>query len=442
MVRVRFAPSPTGLLHVGNIRIAILNYLFAKKNRGSFVLRIDDTDKERSSKEYERMILEDLEWIGIQWDALHRQSENIVQYNEAIEELKKQGRVYPCYETKQELVLKKKIQISRGKSPVYDREALQLSKEERKEREARGIRPHWRFRLNETQSIRWRDLVHGDISIPLDSVSDPVLIKSDGTFVYMFASVVDDINMDITHIIRGDDHITNTAAQIDIFTALSGGYPKFAHVPLLLSFDGQDVSKRSESSLSIVNLRNAGADPLAIWQLLATLGTANDEHHSNDIKVLIDKFSFEKMSRSSPKFNPDDIMSLTKKIIATKSHKEAQQIIGKNISEEFWDVIRMNLHSLKEVTFWEEVFFGKITIIKEDETFLRQMIQTLQNPVDFHQWMQDLKQLSKKRGRDLFHPIRIALTGLEDGPELMKIVYLLGYDRVRSRLEENLRIRQ
>jgi glutamyl-tRNA synthetase len=442
MVRVRFAPSPTGLLHIGNIRIAILNYLFAKKNGGKFVLRIDDTDLERSTKESEDSIIEDLKWLNIQWDEFYRQSAHSEQYQKAIDYLKEIGRVYPCYETKEELALKKKIQASAGAPPIYDRAALGLSSEDREKLELAGVKPYWRFKLNNTQIAEWDDLVHGKISIPLGSISDPVLIKPDGSFVYTFASVVDDINIGITHIIRGDDHVTNTAAQIDLFKAISGKFPQFAHVPLLSAFDGQDVSKRTGSPLSIINMRNSGVDPHAIWCISATLGTSNNANYLNNFEKLVEEFSFEKMSTASPKFNPEEVRLLTKKIISEKTFCEVKDDLEKlkikNISEEFWNTIRGNLNFIGEAVFWSEILFNKINMIKEDEEFVNLMLKTLVNPVNFDEWINDLKQKSGKKGRDLFHPIRIVLTGIENGPELKKIVGLLGYDNIKLRIENNL----
>jgi glutamyl-tRNA synthetase len=431
------------LLHVGNVRIAILNYLFAKKNKGKFILRLDDTDQERSTKESENFILEDLKWLGIQWDEFYRQSENISKYEIAANRLKSCGRIYPCYETKEELSLKRKIQSTKMAPPIYDRAALSLTEQEAKKMEAAGRKPYWRFRLNDTQVMEWTDLVHGKISIPLSSISDPILIKPDGSFVYTLASVVDDIDMRITHIIRGDDHITNTAVQMDIFQAIFGKYPAFAHVPLLSSIDGIDVSKRYRSPLSIVNMRNDGVEPRALWCILATHGTANNKDPADNLETLMKKLSFEKMSLSSPKFNPEEIKLLTKKIIAEKSFDDVkadlEKLKLKNISQKFWDTIKGNLYSIKDVVFWEEILFDKIDIIKEDENFVNQMLKTLQNPMDFEQWIKDLSQISGRRGKNLFHPIRIVLTGLNNGPELIKVVGLLGYDGVKLRIENNLK---
>ena len=439
-VKVRFAPSPTGLLHVGNVRIAILNYLFVKNQGGKFVLRIDDTDKERSTIESENLILEDLRWLGFEWDEFYKQSNHFSKYDEALEYLKSIGRVYPCYETKDELSLKRKIQASQGIPPVYDRASLQLSDEEKANLEKKCIRKYWRFKLNNTETVEWDDLVHGKISIPLNSVSDPIIIKPDGSYVYTFASVVDDINIGITHIIRGDDHITNTAAQIDMFRAISGNAPQFAHVPLLSSIDGQDVSKRTSSSLSMVNLRNAGMEPRAIINVLSSLGTSNNIDHKNSIEDLIKEFSFEKMSLSSPKFNVRDVELLTKKIISEKSFDEIKSKISKGISEEFWETIKGNINTLKEVDFWYGIFYEDIPPCVEgiDKNYLDQMLKNLSPGVDFDTWVSQLKKVSGKKGRDLFHPIRMVLTNQEKGPELRKIFDLLGYEKVKKRIEENI----
>jgi glutamyl-tRNA synthetase len=419
-----------------------VNYLFAKKNGGKFILRIDDTDLERSTKEFENELFRDLEWLGIKADELYRQSDNHAPYSSAMDRLKKIGRVYACYETKEELSLKRKIQTSSGNSPVYDRAALRLSPEAKEKLEQEGLKPHWRFRLNDEDCMEWNDLLHGKISIPLNTVSDPILMKPDGSFVYTFASVVDDVNMGITHVIRGDDHVTNTAVQMDIFSALSGEMPNFAHIPLLSSADGEELSKRTGASLSISCMRDSGVDPGAILNVLATLGTANNVNHRDKLEDLVEHFSFEKMSLSAPKFNLEDVKTLTKKIISEKTFGEVkgelQELNLENISEEFWDAIKENLSSVKESAFWHHILFNEINMLKEDENFVKQMLQTLTSPLNFDEWISSLKQVSARKGRDLFHPIRIVLTGLEDGPELRRIVNLLGYERLKERIKRNL----
>lgn len=446
MKLVRFAPSPTGLLHVGNIRIAILNYLFAKKCGCGFVLRIDDTDVERSTKESENLIIEDLQWIGISWDKFYRQSDNFEYYRKTFECLKSVGRVYPCYETKEQLSLKRKSQMMSGVPPVYDRSSLKLTEAEKKDLENNGIKPYWRFKLNESESAEWVDLVHGKICIPLNTISDPVLVKPDGSFVYTFASVVDDINIGITHIIRGDDHITNTAAQIDIFKAIADTVPEFAHVPLLSSIDGQDVSKRTGSPLSIVNMRNSGVLPEAILNVLSALGTSSNVDPHDNINSLIEKFSFEKMSLSSPKFNIDDVKLVSKKIIVEKSFDDIktdlEKIGFKNISENFWDTIKGNIDSINDVPSWYNAIFNDENkheqISKEDSAFVDQMLEFLSNPIDFDCWISCLKKASGRKGKNLFHPIRVILTGLDYGPELKKIIDLLGYDLVKNKIEKTI----
>ena len=337
-----------------------------------------------------------MKWLGFRWDEFYKQSNHLSKYNQALEYLKSIGRAYPCYETKDELSLKRKIQASQGVPPVYDRASLQLSGEEKADLEKEGVKKYWRFKLNDTETVEWNDLVHGKISIPLNSVSDPIIIKPDGSYVYTFASVVDDINIGITHIIRGDDHITNTAAQIDMFRAISGNVPKFAHVPLLSSIDGQDVSKRTSSSLSMVNLRNAGMEPQAIINVLSSLGTSNNIGHRNSLEDLIKEFSFEKMSLSSPKFNVRDVELLTKKIISEKSFDEVKSKISKRISEEFWETIKGNVNTLKEVDFWYEIFYKDIPpcIEKVDKNYLRQMLKNLSPGVDFDTWVSQLKKIS------------------------------------------------
>ncbi|MBO4405914.1 MAG: glutamate--tRNA ligase [Alphaproteobacteria bacterium] len=448
-VKVRFAPSPTGLLHVGNIRIAILNYLFAKNQNGKFVLRIDDTDKERSTIESENLILEDLKWLGIEWDEFYKQSNHFPKYREAMEYLKSIGRIYPCYETKEELSLKRKIQASKGIPPVYDRASLKLSDQEKSRLESAGMQKYWRFKLNENESIEWNDLIHGKISISLNSISDPVVVKPDGSYVYTFASVVDDVNIGITHIIRGDDHVTNTAAQIDIFRALSGSNPEFAHVPLLSSIDGQDVSKRTSSSLSMVNLRNAGMEPQAIINVLSSLGTSDNVSHTDSLEDLVRKFSFSKMSLSSPKFNVRDVELLTRKIVSEKTFDEAKSDLSKifgsenvaeNISEDFWNTIKGNINTLKEVDFWYDIFYKDIPSCVEelDQDYLKQMLESLVPFIDFDEWISRLKKVSGRKGRDLFHPVRLVLTNQNTGPELRKIFAILGYEKIKNRIEKNI----
>ena len=442
MVKVRFAPSPTGLLHVGNIRVALLNYFFTKKNGGKFVLRIDDTDKERSSKELEQIILEDLRWLGLKWDEFYRQSERLERYLQVFEKLREEGRIYKCFESREILSLMRKTQAASGKPPVYNRAALKMSDEEIKKREENGEKPYWRFKLNDSEKSEWNDLIHGKIEIPLNTVSDPVIIKPDGSCVYTFSSVIDDIDMGITHIIRGDDHVTNTAVQIDIFRAIAGSQPEFAHIPLMSALDGQEVSKRTGSPLSIINMRNDGIFPEAIIDVLATIGTSESAKCGKTLDDFINDFDFKKVSTSAVKFNIEDIHNINKKIISEKNFDEVKSELEKlnlkNLSREFWDTVKNNLSSLKDVASWHEILSGEIKIIKQDENFVRQMADTLKEPFDFENWISDLKKLSGRKGKELYHPIRIVLTGIDNGPELKKITEFLGYSKIKERIANNL----
>lgn len=470
VVRVRFAPSPTGLLHVGNVRVALINYLFTRKNGGKFILRIDDSDKERSTKESEQQILADMDWLGIKYDEFYRQSERGAKYQAAFEKLLAEGRVYPCYETKEELALKRKTQTMSGIPPVYDRASLKLTETQRKKLEEDGIKPYWRFKLNEGENAEWDDLIHGHISIPLSTVSDPVIIRPDGGFMYTFASVVDDADLGITHIIRGDDHVTNTSVQIDLFKALGSPVPQFAHMPLMSAIDGQEISKRTGSPLSIVNMQRDGILPEAIMDVLANLGTSNNIDPKNTLKDLINKFDFKKMSLASPKFNIGDVYLVNKKIIAEKNFDEVKEEIRKiliektggccNKSEQrssdeekqqeccckiraLWDTVKENISKISEISFWYDVLCDELKtsskIEEQDAPMLQQMLQNLpkndDGSVDFDMWIQNIKESSGKKGRDVFHPMRLALTGLENGPELRKITQFLGYDEIKRRIE-------
>lgn len=445
-IKVRFAPSPTGLLHVGNVRIALFNYFFAKKFKGRFVLRMDDTDVERSTKESEKLILEDLAWIGIKYDEFYRQSERIEKYRAFFERLKAEGYVYPCYETKEELTLKRKAQLMSGTPPVYDRAALKLTNARKQELEDSGIKPYWRFKLDDAAIVEWNDLIRGEIRIPLNSLSDPVIVKADGNFVYTFASVVDDADIGITHIIRGDDHVTNTAVQIDIFKAISNICPKFAHIPLLSSINGEEISKRIGSLLSIANIRANGIFPEALINVLAALGTSSDAHPYDTMEALIEKFNFEKISLVSPKFNIEDVRIINRKVLARKTFEEAKPSLHRilNITDDkmraLWDMLKENISEISEISFWNDVFQGKAKASSEkiDNTFLKQMIDLLPSDANFDQWVKNLKEASGKSGRDLFHPMRIVLTDLEKGPELKKIVRYLGYDAIKEKIKRHM----
>ncbi|MDR1334856.1 MAG: glutamate--tRNA ligase [Holosporaceae bacterium] len=449
LIRTRFAPSPTGCLHIGNARVAIINYLFAKKNNGRFLLRIDDTDSERSTQESQDLILEDLEWLSINWDEFMRQSNNFDAYIKAVEYLKSIDRLYACYETKEELQMKRKACMSQGEVPVYDRSALALTPADHKRLIESGIKPYWRFKLSDSDRIEWNDMIHGKIEIRLNTLSDPILVKSDGSFVYTLASVVDDINHDVTHIVRGDDHITNTAVQVDLFRALGKVAPFFAHIPLLFSTDDkQDISKRTESPLSIVNMREEGILPKVIFNVLATMGTSENVTYNNTIEALAKRFSFDKISLASPKFDIDNLRLLNRKAIAEKSFDDVRSELMRlrigDASAVFWDVIKGNITYIKDAVIWYQAFYERIETFEEDKQFLEQMLETLIqiniDRIDFDQWIYDMKRISGRRDKELLHPIRMILTGKEKGPELRYIVQLMGYERVKNRIRNNIRV--
>lgn len=442
--KVRFAPSPTGYLHVGNIRIALINYLFAQKNNGVFVLRIDNTDLERSTKEFEENILSDLKWLGLNWDEFYKQSNNIFRYDQTMEYLKSIGRIYECYETKEELALKRKIEASKGIPPVYDRAALKLTNDEKLELQKKGIKPYWRFKLNESETVLWNDLIHGEISVPLSSISDPILIKPDGGYTYTFASVVDDIDMEISTIIRGDDHITNTAVQIDMFNAIRGYAPDFAHVPLMSSLDGQDVSKRTNSPFSIINMRKSGIYPEAILNVLASIGTPNPVV-CDSLQKLVSKLNLSKMSLSAVKFNLEDVKALNKKILSNKSFSDVESDIrnlGIDISEEIWEISKHNLNNVEDIKYFKDMIDGKFLseakLTSEDKEFLNKILSLIDADFNYENWISEIKKQTMKKGRSLFHPIRIALTGLDTGPELHSVCDFLGPEEIKNRIKKML----
>ncbi|HEY8190261.1 MAG TPA: glutamate--tRNA ligase, partial [Micavibrio sp.] len=313
-VRVRFAPSPTGYLHAGNVRAAVVTWLFAKKHNGHFLLRIDDTDLERSKAEYEADIEQSLLWLGLVWDEKARQRDRLNRYAEVIDKLKEAGRLYACYETPEELALKRKTQLSQGLPPLYDRAALALSDEQKRKFESEGRRPHWRFKLNEG-AIEWNDLIRGSVKFDSKDISDPVLIREDGSPLYHLCSVIDDIDHEITHVIRGEDHVSNTAMHIQMFEAIGRKPPNFAHLPLISDAEGGKLSKRL-GSLSMRDLREVERlEPMAINSLMARLGSADPIEPFTNIDELAESFDLSKFARSTPKFDVEELMRLNAKIL-------------------------------------------------------------------------------------------------------------------------------
>jgi glutamyl-tRNA synthetase len=444
-VKVRFAPSPTGKLHVGNIRTALVNWLFAKGQNGVFVLRIDDTDLERSTKENEDGIRQDLTWLGLGWDETFKQSEKFDRYAAAAEELKAKGLLYPCYETPDELERRKKIALSRGKPPVYDRAALELTDEQRKELEAQGRKPHWRFKLSGGRA-EWNDLVRGQQSIDTSSVSDPVLIREDGSFLYTMPSVVDDIDAKITHVIRGEDHVTNSGAQIEIFLAFGAKPPEMAHMPLLIGADGQGLSKRL-GSLSAQELRNEGFEPMAILSLLAKLGTSDPVEARDSLQQLALEFSFSKMGRAPARFDENELNGLNANIVhkldfAAAQPRLAKLTYGDRATPEFWDAVRANLVTVSDAALWLTVVYGGgLTgpeLSDEDQAFIGEAAALFPagevTPDTWKTWVDAVKAKTGRKGKQLFMPLRRVLTDQEHGPEMDKMLVLIGAEKARSRL--------
>jgi glutamyl-tRNA synthetase len=439
MTIVRFAPSPTGLLHVGNARTAMLNWLFAKKHHGKFFLRIDDTDTERSKPEYEAAILEDLAWLGMTHDIFARQFERADAHARAAEALKASGHLYPAYETADELDRRRKRQIAMHKPPVYDRAALKLTTEDRAKLEGEGRKAHWRFKLSQSK-VKWHDLMRGDVEIDTAHLSDPVLIREDGRFLYTLPSVVDDIDFKITHIIRGEDHVTNTAAQIEIFAALGATIPHFAHFPLLIGSGGEALSKRI-GSLSLREIRENGIEPLALASYLAKTGTSDAIELKPSLDVLAEEFDFAKIGRAPAHFDPKELDGLNAKLLHALPYdavKDRLSLLGIE-SAAVWEAIKPNVAKLADAADLAVLVAGPLTPMIEDAAFASKAADLLPpEPWDENTWSAWTKAVSAataKKGRDLFHPLRLALTARESGPEMKKLLPLIGREKVLARLE-------
>lgn len=439
---LRFAPSPTGLLHIGNIRTALANWLFARKHGGRFILRMDDTDTERSKAEYAYAILEDMKWLGMDHDSLHHQSDRSASYEAAAEALKKKDRLYPCYETPEELNFKRKQQLARGQPPIYDRAALQLSEADRAKYEASGRNPHWRLKL-EPKDVEWQDQIHGTVHFDGDKLSDPVLIREDGKPIYTLSTIVDDIELGITHIFRGDDHIANTAVQIQLIEALGVDSSKFTfgHMPLLTDHNGKSLSKRL-GSLSIQQLRQDGVEAMAINCHLASLGTSESVHITHDMQTLIRHFDPTHISRSSPKFVAEELMHTNEKLLHLLPFaivKDRLKDMHIDMDESTWDVLKGNLHLFADIKHLWQICTGSISPVIEEPDFTNQAASSLPAaPWDentWRNWTNQLKQETGRKGKELYMPLRKALTGMGHGPEMMYLLPIIGYERAKARLQ-------
>lgn len=437
-VITRFAPSPTGLLHIGNIRTALFNWMWAQKQGGRFVLRIDDTDAARSEERFVAAIRDDLAWLGLTPDAEVRQSARFDLYEARFADLLAQGRVYPAYESAQELELKRKIAAGRGLPPVYDRAALALSAAERAALEGEGVRPHYRFKLDHDAPIAWDDRVRGPQKFDPRTMSDPVIRRADGTWLYMLPSAIDDIELGITHVVRGEDHVSNTALQLQMFAAMGAAPPAFAHAALLTGAEGK-LSKRL-GSLGVELLREGGIEPQAIRALLARLGTSDPVVPATDMAPLIESFDFARFGRAPARFDEGELAQLNARIIHQLPHEAVCDRLPEGMSAEGWEAIRPNLTRIDEAGDWWAVIEGPVDMAPaaEDADFLAQaadVAATIDWAGDpWHALTAALKAATDRKGKALFLPLRRALTGRDHGPEMAALLPLIGKDRALERL--------
>ena len=437
--KVRFAPSPTGFLHVGNARLAVANHLFALRYGATFLLRIDDTDRERSREEFATGIGHDLRWLGIEWGETFRQSDRLDRYAEAAEQLKRSGRLYPCFETEEELNAKREMRLRRHEPPVYDRAMLKLTADQRARAEANGKQPYWRFRLTDAP-VGWVDGVGGRREVKLPAVSDPVLIRADGTPLYTFTSVVDDADSAVTHVIRGEDHVTNTGVQIDIARALNAAVPSFAHLPLLLDAEGGKLSKRA-GSVSLRALRADGIEPMAVAAFLARIGTSDDPAPL-PWGELARTFDLRRYGKGQARFDGSQLLSLNRRVLHDLPFEAVQDRLPAAATPAFWAAVRGNLDMLTEARGWWDVVAGTIVPphLPDEAGFLREALDIL--PAEpwgedvWTAWTGALKQSTGRKGKALFMPLRQALTGEEHGPELRQLLPLIGRPRAEARLRE------
>ena len=439
MIVTRFAPSPTGHLHVGNLRTAIQNWLWARKHGGRFLLRLDDTDAERSREEYAHGIRADLGWLAMQPDAEVRQSDRFALYEARFTELQATGRVYPCYETAQELDIKRKIALGRGLPPVYDRAALALKGEDIRAFEAEGRAPHWRFRLDHDQPIAWDDRIRGPQHFEAHLLSDPVIRRADDSWLYMLPSVIDDIEMGVTDVVRGEDHVSNTAAQIQMFAALNAPAPSFAHAALLTGMEGK-LSKRL-GSVGISAFREEGIEPITLIALLARIGTSDPVEPVTDIAPLIAHFDFARFGRAPARFDEQELAQLNQKIIHHLDYEAVRERLPEEMDEAAWTAIRGNIETVAGAAFWWGIIRDPIAVPAlepEDRAFIGQAHAILADqPFDGAVWRsltEALKQATGRKGKALFLPLRIALTGQEHGPDMSALLPLIGRENALARL--------
>ncbi|MCK0127149.1 glutamate--tRNA ligase [Erythrobacter sp. F6033] len=438
MTITRFAPSPTGRLHVGNIRTALHNWMLAQKAGGEFILRIDDTDAARSKEEYVEAIRADLAWLGIAADREERQSQRLDHYEAAFQTLRDAGRIYPAYETQQELELKRKVLLGRGLPPIYDRGALELSDDERAAKEADGIEPHWRFKLDHDEPIEWEDGVRGIAKFDPKLLSDPVIRRADGSWLYMLPSTVDDVDMGVTQVLRGEDHVSNTAVQIQMFTAMGAAVPAFAHEALLVGKEGK-LSKRL-GSLGCDTFREKGIEPEAILALLSRLGTSLPVEPITERSVLLDTFDLSTFGRAPARFDDADLDRINTAIVHAMPYDAVKDRLPEGIDEAGWHAVQPNIATVNEVGEWWRLVTGPIEqpeFSDEDKAYLAEAAQTLVWSDDpWSTLTASLKDSTGRKGKALFLPLRQALTGMNHGPDMGELLPLIGEARAKERLDK------
>jgi glutamyl-tRNA synthetase len=436
MIVTRFAPSPTGRLHAGNIRTALVNWLLARSAGGRFLLRLDDTDLARSTEESAQSIRADLAWLGLTPDAEVKQSDRFALYEAALDRLASNARAYACYETPEELELKRRVALSRGLPPIYDRAALALTDADKAKLEAEGRKPHWRFKLDESADLDWDDGVRGHCHFPAASLSDPVVRRADGSWLYMLPSVVDDIEMGITNIVRGEDHVTNSAVQLQMFAALGATPPRLAHLALLTGADAA-LSKRLGSE-GVDAWAAQGIEPVAVAALLGRLGTSQPVEPLARLADLLPGFAMSHFGRAPARFDPADLASLSARCIHHMDHADVAQRLPASIGTREWQAIRPNLSRLDEAAAWHQVIAGPVATVIEEPDYLATAAATLADLAwgddIWNRLIEALKAATGRKGKPLFLPLRLALTGQPHGPEMAALLPLIGREEALRRL--------
>ncbi|MFP3012719.1 MAG: glutamate--tRNA ligase [Rickettsia sp.] len=441
-VITRFAPSPTGMLHVGNIRAALLNWLYAKKHNGQFILRFDDTDLERSKQEYKDAIEEDLKFLNLNWDQTFNQLSRLSRYDEIKNLLLDKKRLYACYETPEELELKRKFQLSKGLPPIYDRASLNLTEEQIQKYIEQGRKLHYRFLVN-YEPISWHDMIKGEVKYDGKALSDPIVIRADGSMTYMLCSVIDDIDYGITHIIRGEDHVSNTAIQIQMFEALNTTPPTFGHLSLIINKD-EKISKRV-GGFEIATLRKEiGIEAMAIASFFSLLGSSAQILPYKSMEKLANQFEISSFSKSPTIYQPEDLERLNHKLLISLDFDEVKdrlkEIDAEYIDENFWLSVRPNLQKLRDVKDWWEIChkIPNVENLNLDKDYLKQAAELLpQGEItkdSWSIWTKEITNITGKKGKELFLPLRLALTGRESGPEIAGVLPLIDREEIIKRL--------